>query len=158
LRFTTAIRMNATFPFVLPSVALPTKPPVELIDAGLADNYGVHTTGRFLYTFRERISQNTPGVVVLQLRDTEREPAIHPRGEPSRFTRCSRRSAAMYEAMPQSRDFYVAEVDRYAHAWLDTDLRVMELQYIPAKRFEKASLNFHLTERAKATIRTALEH
>src|SRR5699024_2411907 len=40
LLFTSAIRMNATFPYVLPNVFLPAKPTIEVMDAGLRDNYG----------------------------------------------------------------------------------------------------------------------
>ena len=51
LDFTTAIRMNATFPYVLPMVSLPTEPPIELMDAGLRDNYGLKTSLEFIRYF-----------------------------------------------------------------------------------------------------------
>ena len=41
LRILTALRMNATFPVVLPNVWLPSDPVIDVMDAGLRDNYGI---------------------------------------------------------------------------------------------------------------------
>ena len=73
LKFSTALRMNATFPYVLPTVTLPTEPEIDVMDAGLRDNYGMKTTMQFLYTFRNWINTNTSGVVVVQLRDIQKD-------------------------------------------------------------------------------------
>ncbi len=40
MRLLTALRINATFPYVLPNVWLPSKPVIDVMDAGLRDNYG----------------------------------------------------------------------------------------------------------------------
>jgi hypothetical protein len=40
-RVATAVRMNATFPYVSPAVSLPTAPPVRVVDTGYYDNYGL---------------------------------------------------------------------------------------------------------------------
>jgi len=40
LRLLTALRMNATFPYVLPNVWLPTNPVIDVMDAGFRDNFG----------------------------------------------------------------------------------------------------------------------
>ncbi len=74
LRFTTALRMNATYPYVLPLVVLPTRPAVRLMDAGYRDNYGVASATRFLSVFRDWLRENTSGVHLIQIsafRDTE---------------------------------------------------------------------------------------
>lgn len=69
LTLTTAIRMNATFPFMLPPVALPTVPAVEVMDAGIRDNYGITTSLKYIYTFRRWINENTDGVILLEVSD-----------------------------------------------------------------------------------------
>src|SRR5215831_10244098 len=51
LRTLTALRMNATFPYVLPNVWLPSKPVIDVMDAGLRDNFGQETALRFLANF-----------------------------------------------------------------------------------------------------------
>lgn len=67
LRFTTALRMNATYPYVLPLVVLPTRPAIRLMDAGYRDNYGVASAVRFLSVFREWLRKNTSGVHLIQI-------------------------------------------------------------------------------------------
>src|SRR5207245_1152127 len=36
-----AVRMNASFPYVSPAVNLPSDPPRRVVDAGYYDNYGI---------------------------------------------------------------------------------------------------------------------
>lgn len=69
LTLTTAIRMNATFPFMLPPVSLPTLPITEVMDAGIRDNYGISTSLKYVYTFRHWLSENTDGVILLEVSD-----------------------------------------------------------------------------------------
>lgn len=69
LTLTTAIRMNATFPFMLPPVSLPTIPAIEVMDAGIRDNYGITTSLKYIYTFRQWINENTDGVILLEISD-----------------------------------------------------------------------------------------
>ena len=70
LRFSTALRMNATFPYITPAVQMPSDPVIEVIDAGMRDNYGLKNSLHFLFVFKDWIKANTSGVVLLQIRDT----------------------------------------------------------------------------------------
>ncbi len=63
MRLLTALRMNATFPYVLPNVWLPSEPVIDVMDAGLRDNYGPETAVRFVQVFKDWIQKNTAGVV-----------------------------------------------------------------------------------------------
>lgn len=67
LRFSTALRMNASYPYVLPLVQLPTQPIIRLMDAGYRDNYGVVSAIRFISTFEDWIKENTSGVHFIQI-------------------------------------------------------------------------------------------
>lgn len=78
LRFLSALRMNATFPFVLPSVNLPSQPAIEVMDAGFLDNYGLLGATRFLEVFRDWIKANTSGVVLVQVSSSEKFDSIAP--------------------------------------------------------------------------------
>src|SRR6188472_4686227 len=78
LRILTALRMNATFPIVLPNVWLPSDPVIDVMDAGLRDNYGQETSLRFIENFKDWIKANTGGVVILQLRDRLQDNWQHP--------------------------------------------------------------------------------
>lgn len=72
IRFSTILRMNATFPFVLPMTTLPTTPEVEVMDAGIRDNYGGKVTLEYLFKLKEWIAENTSGVIIVQIRDTKK--------------------------------------------------------------------------------------
>jgi hypothetical protein len=78
LRFTTALRMNATYPYVLPLVKLPTRPVIRLMDAGYRDNYGVASAARFLTVFKDWISENTSGVHLIQISAFRDDPVVDP--------------------------------------------------------------------------------
>jgi len=46
VRYLTALRANATFPYILPNVYLPTEPEIEIMDAGFRDNFGLKSAVR----------------------------------------------------------------------------------------------------------------
>jgi len=68
-KLSTAVRMNASFPYVSPAAALPTDPPRRVVDAGYYDNYGIDVAACWLYENHDWIAKNTSGVVLLQIRD-----------------------------------------------------------------------------------------
>ncbi len=66
LRFLTALRMNATYPYILPFVDLPTEPALSVMDAGYRDNYGILTAARFVQIYAEWLKENTSHVIFIQ--------------------------------------------------------------------------------------------
>lgn len=72
LRFLTALRMNATYPYVLPNVHLPSSPGIEVLDAGFRDNYGTVSAVRFIHVFKDWILENTSGVLMIQISSSEK--------------------------------------------------------------------------------------
>jgi hypothetical protein len=73
LRFLTALRMSATFPYITPTISLPTTPPVQIADAGISDNYGISDAMIFLHVFEEWILENTSQVILVAIRDSEKD-------------------------------------------------------------------------------------
>ena len=72
LRFSSALRSSATFPFIMPMVTLPTSPQMQLMDAGIRDNYGTRAALNYLFANEEWIKKNTSGVILLSIRDTKK--------------------------------------------------------------------------------------
>jgi hypothetical protein len=64
-----AARMSASFPYMSPASALPTSPPVRVVDAGYYDNYGVDLAAMWLHAHRDWVRECTSGVVLIQIRD-----------------------------------------------------------------------------------------
>ncbi|GAB3649511.1 hypothetical protein GCM10028791_15210 [Echinicola sediminis] len=83
LRFISALRMGATFPFITPNIQLPSEPQMEIMDAGLSDNFGINDALRFLYVFRKWIAENTDGVVLVTIRDSEKILEIEKKNPPT---------------------------------------------------------------------------
>jgi hypothetical protein len=77
LRYSSALRMNASFPYVLPNVNLPSEPGIQVLDAGLRDNFGLKATARFIHVFEDWIKENTSGVVIVELRAFARDEKIN---------------------------------------------------------------------------------
>jgi hypothetical protein len=64
-----AARMSASFPFVSPFAEVPTAPPVQLVDAGAYDNYGVAVGAGWIHENRGFLARCTSGVALLQIVD-----------------------------------------------------------------------------------------
>jgi hypothetical protein len=64
----TAVRMNASFPYISPSVNLPTNPPRRVVDAGYYDNYGIQVASAWAYKNQEWLAGSTSGVLLVQIR------------------------------------------------------------------------------------------
>jgi hypothetical protein len=76
LRFLTALRMSATFPYFSPAITLPTSPKIGIADAGISDNYGISDATTFLHVFEDWIKENTSEVILITIRDSNKEPPI----------------------------------------------------------------------------------
>ncbi len=171
LRFTSALRMSATFPYVTPNVTLPSLPEIEIMDAGLADNYGISDAVRFLYVFREWIEKNTSGVVFVSMRDNQRDPEIPKRDNPSLWGKFSRPFLSLLTTWDFLQDFANTNYLEYAKTWYQGPLDVVYFAYDSEKlkmepdakdmvgghgmMAERASLSWHLTTREKEHLNSA---
>ncbi|WMJ73482.1 patatin-like phospholipase family protein [Cytophagaceae bacterium ABcell3] len=170
LHFMSGLRMSATFPYITPNVELPSKPAMEIMDAGISDNFGIHDAVRFLYVFREWIKENTSGVVVVSIRDCEKDVPIEKRKKPSIFTKWMAPIGSIYNNWDYLQDFNNDNLLEYAHSWFGADLNVVEFEYIPKPKLwgkltekkinpdeveahgDKAALSWHLTTREKESL------
>ena len=70
LKLSTALRLNATFPYVISATELPTKPARRVMDAGFYDEHGVELAVSWLWHNRAFIREQTGGVALIQIPDT----------------------------------------------------------------------------------------
>jgi hypothetical protein len=152
LRLLTALRMNATFPYVLPNVWLPTNPVIDVMDAGLRDNFGQETTLRFIENFKDWIEQNTGGVIILQLRDRKNDNWQQP-FESGDITGIITKPATMLQYnWYKLQDFAQTNEYSYLHDGLDSVVHRINFMYVPEKEDNGAALNFHLTAQEKKDV------
>lgn len=156
LRFTTALRMNATYPYVLPNVYMPSDPPIEVLDAGFRDNFGLKSATRFIHVFQDWIKENTSGVVIVSVRAFDRQHEIE-----------SSKNLGVFETMlnPLEIAFKVMRLQDYEH---DNSLgfiydmlgkerfEIVRFTYQPTDALKDSPISFYLTKRERQDLRRAI--
>jgi hypothetical protein len=156
LRILTALRMNATFPVVLPNVWLPSNPVIDVMDGGLRDNYGVSTALRFLAHMRSWIMENTRGVVVIQIRDRMDGGWEHPYEYDNLTENAVKPFFLLQNNWYKMMEYFQGDMSTYFMDNNGFPIHKITFQYIPKKEEDKAALNFHLTQREKLDIAASL--
>ena len=151
LRLSSALRMNATYPYILPNAALPTNPEIEVMDAGLRDNYGMETTLRFINVFQDWILENTSGVLVLQVGGYHTR-EIDPKNKESFLGKMVNPVSTLYSNWNHIQRYYQTFSLHQTDECLAGHIDWVRFVYEPSKDHEKASLSFHLTTREKQDI------
>jgi hypothetical protein len=156
LRILSALRMNATFPYILPNVWLPTVPVIDVMDAGLRDNFGTENTLRFIEVFKEWLLQNTSKVVILQIRDRALVDWSGRENKSTVLSWLTQPLMLLQNNWFRIQDYYQADQLSYASAAYPDNLYRIIFQYEPSRKDANASLSFHLTESEKIDIAHAL--
>jgi len=152
LRILSALRMNATFPIVLPNVWLPSEPVIDVMDAGLRDNYGQETGLRFLEYFDTWIKQNTRGVLIVQLRDRPAGGWDHPYLTENIGDHVTKPFLLLQQNWFKMMEYFQNDMLSYYAQHADHSVYKITFQYATEKQEDKAALNFHLTQREKKNI------
>ncbi len=170
LRFLTALRMNAAFPYVTPNVTLPTSPAIQIMDAGMTDNFGISDALRFMFVFRDWINTHTSGVVLLNIRDSEKIEGVKGPTSASLIERMTAPFRFFYDNLFNIQDISNDDRIELAQAWLDVNLHSVYLEYTskvpeswkllnPNRRtLERPSLSWRLTSREKNNIFENIRH
>lgn len=158
LRMLTALRMNATFPYVLPNVWLPSDPVIDVMDAGIRDNYGQETALRFIQVFQQWIRENTSGVVLIHIRDRKTGGWEHPY-ESTNITELATKPMLLLEYnWFKMQEYSQNDLMGLARSMMGNYFHNFCFQYIPEKSDARAALNFHLTKSEKLNIAGALSN
>lgn len=159
LLFVTGLRMNASFPMVTPYIRMPSEPMFQVMDAGVADNYGLETANRFLYQFKDWFKDNTDGVMLLQIRDSPTpQVAEQQMRDPSSLQNLLDPIGGTFNALSMSADLvndqYIHNMDEY----MEGELTYEKFYYEPADSGGlRASLSWHLTKREISGLEEAIE-
>ncbi len=156
LPVTSAIRMSATYPYVLPAIGLPTEPEIHVMDAGFRDNFGTDMSIRFISVFKDWIERNTSGVVIVQIRGIGKLEVIEkspPRGLINDMVNPLSVAARVSQLQDYGQD---SKIDLLIDLLGEDMVDVVRLIYQPTEQNERASMSFHLTTREKRDIEAAL--
>ncbi|MEY3564376.1 MAG: hypothetical protein RJA23_546 [Bacteroidota bacterium] len=162
LRFLTALRMSATFPFITPNVELPSNPVMKTMDTGLSDNFGIQDALRFLYVFQEWIGANTSGVVLVTIRDSEKSPEISSSASTQILEKIGSPLKNIYVNWDKMQTIHNEVLFNYMATSMPFGVEKIEFEYahgqLPPQGLEtmgnmqRASLNWRLTAKEKRSI------
>jgi hypothetical protein len=158
LRLLTALRMNATFPYVLPNVWLPTLPVIDVMDAGFRDNFGEMNAIRFLNAFREWLQENTSGVVLLQIRDRKTGGWENPYESVNVTEIITKPILLLQDNWYKMQEYNQDDLLSLAQNGMGFSFHKLVFQYVPKSEDAGAALNFHLTTQEKQNIISSLDN
>ena len=155
LWFTSALRMNATFPFITPITALPSKPAVEAMDAGLLDNFGLEEAVKYIFTFRKWLAQNTSRVVIIQIRDQYKQPAIRDNSPNNLISSLTFPISRFYSNLFPVENYKEDRMLEYMSHWYGGKANVVCFQ-IDNTGNDDISLSWHLTDKEKSQVKNSM--
>jgi hypothetical protein len=154
LRFSSALRMNATFPYVTPMAVLPSEPAMEVMDAGIRDNFGWKTTYRFIYSMSDWIEAHTSGVVIVQVRDLPRDKDLDEHSA-TLLSKFSAPLGGIYGNLTRTQDYNGDQALQILKTALKVPVETVQFQ-LEQSRESQVSLSWHLTRSEKNYIREAV--
>ncbi|MBI5370926.1 MAG: patatin-like phospholipase family protein [Sphingobacteriales bacterium] len=152
IRMLSALRMNATFPIVLPNVWLPSDPVIDVMDAGLRDNFGQETTLRFLSSFEDWIKENTSGVLLIQIRDRQAGGWETPYLSDDISDHATKPFLLLQHNWFKMMEYFQNDMLDYYTTSSGVPVYKVAFQYASGNQENKAALNFHLTRREEKDI------
>lgn len=158
IRMLTVLRMNATFPYVLPNVWLPSEPVIDVMDSGFRDNFGQETAARFLQVFKDWIQENTSAVIVVQIRDRKTGAWEYPYESGSIDDIFTKPAFLLQYNWYKIQEYQQNDIMSLTSELFGKNFHKISIQYYPKKDEARATLNFHLTQREKLDLVEALNN
>ncbi len=154
IRFSSVLRASATFPFIIPMMTMPTEPGMQLMDAGIRDNYGTKTTMDYLFSIEKWIKENTSGVIILEIRDTRRILSNEIYEHISLTHKITLPFGNMYKNFPRTQDFDQEQLLNLGIKNFLFPIDIISFNLRESKN-DHISLSWHLTKQEKIKIAKA---
>lgn len=156
---TSAMRLNATYPYILPAAYLPTTPEMKIMDAGLKENHGFGMSTRFVNVFRRWIEKNTAGIIFVQIRSDRKLKKMDEKEEKSTFLNemflpFGNIYSNFLTQQDYNNDYFVAQLANS----LKVPIHIIPFTYLPLVENKEASMSFHLTQGEKLDIVKAYDN
>ncbi|MEZ4721703.1 MAG: patatin-like phospholipase family protein [Flavobacteriales bacterium] len=156
LNFISALRMSATFPYVFPAANLPTDPDIEILDAGIRDNYGMSNTLKFIHFYKEWLKNNTSAIVIIQVRDQEKISGTKSNKKTSLLEAIAQPFGTFYNTILDVQDYQMDDQIRMTQDWYSGKIELVDL-VLNRSPSNPISLSWHLTQREKDRIISAID-
>jgi hypothetical protein len=158
LSLLSALRMNATFPYVLPNVWLPTRPVIDVMDAGFRDNTGIESSLKFLYYFRQWLKENCSKIVLVQVSDKVQGGWDNPYESENIFDLFTKPALLTQTNLFRFQEYTQLREIEWFHSLYGTGFNRVLFTYRPINKDAAATLSFHLTQREKLDLKASLKN
>ncbi|MCB9033111.1 MAG: hypothetical protein H6553_04680 [Chitinophagales bacterium] len=158
VNFVSALRMNATYPYILPSVYLPTNPSTKALDAGIRDNFGWLVSSRFLSAFSDWVDENTSGVIFVVVKVDDKLKSLKKDTKSSYMDELTSPLGSIFSNMMVLQNYNSDQVLATLDNMIEQDITVLDFTYKPSAANKKASMTFHLTNQEKKNIQEAFNN
>lgn len=158
LRFTDALRINATYPYIMPAVYLPTRPEIKVMDAGIRENTGLSLSTRFYSVFKDWIDQHTDGIIFLQIRVDDKLKDLRQDEKQTYISEFLSPLGSIFSNLIVLQDYNSDLNFAYLENASKTDISILNFEYKPSRENDRASMSWHLTAKEKQDIRDAFQN
>jgi hypothetical protein len=159
ITLTTALRLNATYPYILPNSVLPSANRVEVMDAGIRDNFGIETILRFTHVFKDWIKENTDGIIIININSVNLESRELKPMNSNLMARLFNPIGNLYDNWTIIQQYNQNASIVMMNDIMGGQLDYIEFNYTPGDKNEKAaSMSFHLNAREKTNIIQSFEY
>jgi hypothetical protein len=157
LNFMDALRTNATYPYIMPAVYLPTQPAVKAMDAGIRENSGLAISTRFYSVFSDWIDTCTSGVIFISIRVDNKLREFDNKEKESLVNSFLSPLGSILNNFILLQDYNSDVSLAYLENASKTDISVLDFNYDQTKKRKKASMSWHLTALEKQDIQDAFK-
>jgi hypothetical protein len=131
---------------------------MNLMDAGLRDNFGAETAMRYIQNIRPWAKKNGRRIVYLQIRDTREHEVFPPTDQATLGAMITDPLTVIQHKWEPFQSYTHNYLRDAAQPAGDTAFRVITLQYMPRVENQSATLNFHLSQREKDDLAASIFH
>ena len=129
---------------------------MEVMDAGVRDNFGLETTMQFLFTFQTWIRENTSGVIIIQIRDRDKFFAVENNPPKTIMQSIEEPVGSLYANLFHVQDYNQSQVLHYADSWYKGEIDVIDF-VLHNQYWDNISLSWHLTNKEKRKVYSSVK-
>jgi hypothetical protein len=131
---------------------------MNVMDAGLRDNFGIEVAMRYLVAIREWARANAGDVILLQIRDTRETEVFKPTDENSLGRMLADPATVIARKWEPFQSYYHNQLRDLGVGYFGSRFHYFRIQYMPQIPEAPAALNFHLSTREKEDLLQAIDH
>ncbi len=157
VNFLSVLRMNSTFPYLFPSTSLPSNPTMEIMDAGIRDNYGIINSVKYIYHTKNWLNKNVSNVILIQISDTRKIPqrGLNEKSVTTLLEGLFTPLGKVLNNLTQTQEYVNDKMIQLIADVLEIPLEVINFQ-LSTPVEEEISVAVHLTDKEKLRIKNAI--